>query len=90
LNLPVIIGKPEIICQQTGVELGVGEEFSISLAMKIHRFSLWKGFFPCSASRLQQSDSARRIKALAVWGGRAAMVGVASRRGLKRGDHENI
>jgi hypothetical protein len=35
LNLPVIIGKPEIISQQTGVELGVGGEFSISLAMKI-------------------------------------------------------
>jgi hypothetical protein len=28
-------GKPEIICRRVGVELGVGEEFSISLAMKI-------------------------------------------------------
>jgi hypothetical protein len=27
--------KPEIICQRTGIEFGVGEELSISLAMKI-------------------------------------------------------
>jgi hypothetical protein len=30
-----MIGKPETICQQTGAEFGVGEEFSISLAMRI-------------------------------------------------------
>jgi hypothetical protein len=28
-------GKPKIICQRTGIELGVGKELSISLAMKI-------------------------------------------------------
>jgi len=33
----VITDKPEIICQQTGAELGVGGEFSISLAMKIKK-----------------------------------------------------
>jgi hypothetical protein len=29
------MSKQEIICQRTGIELGVGEELSISLAMKI-------------------------------------------------------
>ncbi len=28
-------GKPEIICQRTDIEFGVGEELSISLAVKI-------------------------------------------------------
>ena|ERR1700693_2166992 len=30
-----VTGKPEIICPRIGVDLGVGEEFSVSLAMKI-------------------------------------------------------
>jgi hypothetical protein len=30
-----VTSKPEILCQRTGVELGVGEELSVSLAMKI-------------------------------------------------------
>jgi hypothetical protein len=28
-------GKPEIICWRIGLELGVGEEFSISLAVRV-------------------------------------------------------
>jgi hypothetical protein len=34
-KMPWMTGKPEIICLRIGVDLGVGEELSISLATKI-------------------------------------------------------